>query len=125
MPSLLKGKQAGSMRPLLTHLLIHPLSLQQILAPLMSSPVVDTRTALLVQEGWRGGRVSPQGASGEVRSGQAKGHADMRLTCGSPVVGCVLAHLKLLLAARGPPKPVPSPGPGVDGASSSEFCEFR
>jgi hypothetical protein len=38
------------------------------------------------------------------KCGQAKGHADMRLTCGSPVVGCVLTHLKLLLPARGPPK---------------------
>jgi hypothetical protein len=38
------------------------------------------------------------------RSGQAKGHTDMRLTCGFPVVGCVWWHLKLFLAARRPPK---------------------
>jgi hypothetical protein len=56
-----------------------------------------------VQGGRRGGHVAPQGRS-FWRSGQAKNHTDMRLTCGPPVVGCVLAHLKLLLAARGPPK---------------------
>jgi hypothetical protein len=43
-------------------------------------------------------------ARGFLRSYQAKGHADMRLTCGSAVVGCVLTHFKLLLAARGPPE---------------------
>ena len=46
---------------------------------------------------------------------QAKEHAHMRLTCGSHVVGCVLAHLKLLLAARGPPKPSFEPRRGRRG----------
>jgi hypothetical protein len=46
------------------------------------------------------------------RSGQAKDHTDMRLTCGFPVVGCVWWHLQLLFAARGPPKTSSEPRRG-------------
>jgi hypothetical protein len=43
----------------------------------------------------------------------------MRLTCGSAVVGCVLTHRKLILAARGPPETGFEPGVDVDGTCSS------
>jgi hypothetical protein len=46
------------------------------------------------------------------RSGQAKDHGDMRLTCGSPVVRGVSTHLQLLFAARGPPKTSSEPRRG-------------
>ena len=46
------------------------------------------------------------------RSDQAKDHADMRLTCGSHVVGCVWWHLQLLFAARGLPKTSSEPRRG-------------
>ena len=46
------------------------------------------------------------------RSDHAKDHADMRLTCGSHVVGCVWWHLQLLFAARGPPKTSSEPRRG-------------
>jgi hypothetical protein len=52
------------------------------------------------------------------RSGQAKDHADihatdMRISCGHVVRG-VSTHLKLLLAARGPPKTSSEPRRGRD-----------
>jgi hypothetical protein len=43
---------------------------------------------------------------------KAKDHADMRLTCGSPVVRGVSTHLQLLFAARGPPKTSSEPRRG-------------
>jgi hypothetical protein len=60
--------------------------------------------ALCRKDGEEEARRSRRAARSFWRSGQAKDHADMRLTCGSPVVGCVLTHLKLVVAARGPPK---------------------
>jgi hypothetical protein len=51
-------------------------------------------------------------ARGFWRSGQAKDHTDMRLTCVFPVVGCVWWHLQLLFAARGPPKTSSEPRRG-------------
>jgi hypothetical protein len=90
------------MRPLLTHctrVLIYLLSLQQILTPLMSS-CGYTRTLCA----GRAARTPRRAARTFGRSDPAPGHADQRLTCGSHVVGGALTHLKLLLAARGPPK---------------------
>jgi hypothetical protein len=66
----------------------------------------------------------PQGASDEVVKLKAMQHADIRLTCGSHVVGCVLWHLKLFLAAREPPKTGFEPRLWT-GHRLSEIREFR
>jgi hypothetical protein len=84
-----------------------PLSLQQILAPLMSS---CGYTHALCRKG--GERRPRRAARSSWRSGEAKDHADMRLTCGSPVVRGVSTHLQLLFAARGPPKTSSEPRRG-------------
>ena len=62
MPSLIKGKQVALVLFEYT-VLIFPLSLQQILAPLMSSSGYTHR---FVQEGWRERHVAPQEAPEEV-----------------------------------------------------------
>jgi hypothetical protein len=67
--------------------------------------------ARFVQEGWRERHVAPQRAPDQVAR-LSIGRADMRLTCGPPVVVCVWEHLQLLLTARGPPKTSSEPRRG-------------
>ena len=72
-------------------MLIYPLSVQQILAPLMSSCGYTHR---VVQEAGSVARRPRRAARSFWRSGQAKDHTDMRLTCGFHVVGYVWWHLR-------------------------------
>jgi hypothetical protein len=95
------------MRPLLIHLLIFPLSLQQILAPLMSS---CGYTHALCRKDGENAALRRKKLPDQVC--QAIGRADMRLTCGSPVVRGASTHLQLLFAACGPPKTSSEPRRG-------------
>jgi hypothetical protein len=119
MSSLFKGVARVAIRPLFSgYSNIYPLSLQQILAPLMSS--CGYTHALCRKDGEERPR---RAARGFLRSCQAKDHAEMRLTCGSAVVGGGVAHLKLLLAARGAPETGFEPRCGR-GIASPKFANF-
>jgi hypothetical protein len=106
MPSLFKGKPVA-IRPLFSDYSDMP-----------SFPAANTGSLdvqLWIHAPLCAGRVARRpcrDARSSWRSGQAKGHADMRLTCGSPVVRGVSTHLLLLFTARGPPKPSSEPRRG-------------
>jgi hypothetical protein len=98
MPSLLGGKLGPWSSCQLT-VLTYPLSLQQILASLISSCGYTHRFCRKDDE-----KTTSHRKELLTKLSNQRDHADMRLACGSPVMGCVLRHLKLFFAARGPPK---------------------
>jgi hypothetical protein len=123
MSSLLTGKLGHWSSCQLTAL-IYPLSLQQILAPLMFSCGYKHRFCR--KDGEKATSRRKEGDSYEVDKPKAM-QTYMRLTCGSPAVGCVLTHLKLLLAARGPPETgfEPRCGRGIVSPKFANFVKYR